>query len=97
MKKRILSAFIAGMTGAIFGVLYPEYILLPDTYQYIEEIDCQKQKESGQEQADIADDIDKMLYSESNQIIISSRLLQFLADEGIILWKNLTSDRVDMQ
>ena len=97
MKKRILSAFIAGVTGAIFGVLYPEYILLPDTYQYIEEIDCQKRKESVYEKADIADDIDKMLYSESNQIIISSRLLQFLADEGIILWKNVTSDRVDMR
>ena len=37
MKKRILSLFMAAMSVAMFGILYPEYILLPDTYEYIAE------------------------------------------------------------
>ena len=95
MKKRVLSAFAAGITGAMFGVLYPEYILLPDTYQYIEEINCQSRKITETE-CDIEDDINEMLYSDPENIVISSRFLQFLADEGIVLWKNLNPDIMDM-
>ena len=95
MKKRVLSAFAAGITGALFGVLYPEYILLPDTYQYIEEINCQNMEKTGEEY-DIGEDIEKMLYGDPEHIIISSRFLQFLAEEGIVLWKNLSSDIMDM-
>lgn len=95
MKKRVLSTFVAGVTGAMFGVLYPEYILLPDTYQYIEEINCQESEETGMLR-DVESDIEKMLYTDPDQIIISSRLLQFLADEGIVLWKNLGLDIMDM-
>lgn len=95
MKKRILSAFVAGVTGAMFGVLYPEYILLPDTYQYIEENSCQKQLYTG-EFLDAETDIERMLNADPDQIIISSRLFQFLADEGIVLWKNLNMDIADM-
>ena len=36
MKKRVFSIIMATMSVAMFGVLYPEYILLPDTYEYIE-------------------------------------------------------------
>lgn len=95
MKKRVLSAFVAGVTGAMFGVLYPEYILLPDTYQYIEEINCQE-SEKTEWMHDLETDIEKMLYTDPDQIIVSSRLLQFLADEGIVLWKNLNLDIMDM-
>ena len=35
MNRRKLSAFAAGISAAIFGILYPEYVLLPDTYEYI--------------------------------------------------------------
>lgn len=91
MKKRALSAFVAGITGAMFGVLYPEYILLPDTYQYIEEFNCQGFEETGKIR-DVEDDIEQMLYGDPEQVVISSRLLQFLADEGIVLWKNLGLD-----
>ena len=95
MKKRVLSAFVAGVTGAMFGVLYPEYILLPDTYQYIEEINCQE-SEKTEWMHDLETDIERMLYTDPDQIIVSSRLLQFLADEGIVLWKNLNLDIMDM-
>lgn len=95
MKKRVLSAFVAGVTGAMFGVLYPEYILLPETYQYIEEINCQE-SEKTEWMHDLETDIEKMLYTDPDQIIVSSRLLQFLADEGIVLWKNLNLDIMDM-
>lgn len=95
MKKRVLSAFVAGITGAMFGVLYPEYILLPDTYQYIEENSCQKQIQAEMFR-DVEQDIEQMLNAEPDQIIISSKLFQFLADEGIVLWKNLSMDMVDM-
>lgn len=96
MKRRIVSAFVAGITGAMFGILYPEYILLPDTYQYIEEINCQKQEGIETMARDTAEDIEKMLYGDPDQIMISSRLLQFLSDEGSVLWKNVSLDIVDM-
>ena len=95
MKRKLLSAFAAVTTGAMFGVLYPEYILLPDTYQYIEEINCQSMEKTEKEH-DIEADIDKMLYSNPENIVISSRFLQFLADEGIVLWKNFSSDIMNM-
>ena len=37
MKKRVLSLVMAAMSVAMFCILYPEYILLPDTYDYIAE------------------------------------------------------------
>lgn len=86
MKKRMVSAFVAGISAAMFAVMYPEYILLPDTYQYIvgEEMCMQK-------------DLRTMLYADPEQIQISSRLLQFLTDEGIVLWKNNNSGKVGTQ
>ena len=95
MKKRVLSVFAAGITGAMFGVLYPEYILLPDTYQYIEEINCQSREVTGKE-CDMETDIEKMLYSDPENIVISSRFFEFLAEEGIVLCKNLYWDIMNM-
>ena len=37
----------------------------------------------------IKEHIKEMLYGDSKQIKISSRLFQFLLDEGIVLWKNM--------
>ena len=95
MKKRVLSVFAAGITGAMFGVLYPEYILLPDTYQYIEEVNVQDGIKSEKESKE-KKDLNKLLYADPENIVISSRFFQFLVDEGIVLWKNLNWDIMDM-
>lgn len=79
----------------MFGVLYPEYILLPDTYQYIEEVNCQDGKKLKSDSKKKTD-LDKILYTDPENIVISSRFFQFLVDEGIVLWKNLNWDIMDM-
>ena len=94
MKRKVLSALVAGIMGAVFGVLYPEYILLPDTYQYIEEMDCQGHRITYSEEKD-GDILHWLLHSDSDRIMISSRLLQFLTDEGV-LWMNVNSGMVNM-
>ena len=73
----------------MFGILYPEYILLPDTYQYVEESYWYGQKNTKRSEANAKEHIKEMLYGDSKQIKISSRLFQFLLDEGIVLWKNM--------
>lgn len=97
MKKRIFSAFVAGVSAAMFGVLYPEYILLPDTYQYIiMEKDCQVETAVERESRIAHKELDEMLFADPKQITVSSRVLQFLTDEGIGLWKDKNSDIKDM-
>ena len=87
MKKRVLSIIMAAMSVAMFGVLYPEYILLPDTYEYIADIN------PNQEQV-VFDDgfaiegITELLYEKPGNIRISSKVLQLLEEEGIVRWKN---------
>ena len=95
MKKRIRTIIAAGMAGIMFGVLYPEYILLPDTYQYIEEVNVQDGIKSEKESKE-KKDLNKLLYADPENIVISSRFFQFLVDEGIVLWKNLNWDIMDM-
>ena len=82
MKKRIFSAFMAGFSAAMFGVLYPEYILLPDTYQYIAEVDelLQEQTEEFSEK-ELLTDISELLYAKPEEIEVSSKLMQFLTDK----------------
>lgn len=93
MKKRIFSGFMAVVSAAMFGVLYPEYILLPDTYQYIiVEENCQKDWKDKQEETVRDEQIEQMLFADPDQIVVSSRFLQFLQDEGIILWKDKSSE-----
>lgn len=85
MKKRVLSLLMAAMSVAMFGILYPEYILLPDTYEYISEKSSQEEAFYGEEQMA---DISKLLYAEPEQIRVSSKLLRYLAEEGRVLWKS---------
>ena len=86
MKKRVLSLVMAAMSIAMFGILYPEYILLSDTYEYIIEENLQN-IENPEHCPDNAD-LSELLYAEPEQILVSSKLLQYLAEEGIIEWKN---------
>lgn len=86
MKKRILSLVMATMSVAMFGILYPEYILLPDTYDYIEErgpkkiyITCE---------GECTEDLSDLLYEKPENIRVSSKVLQILEEEGIVKWKN---------
>ena len=87
MKKRVFSIIMATMSVAMFGVLYPEYILLPDTYEYIEV------KNPNQER-DVFDDgfaiegLTELLYEKPENIRVSSKVLQMLEEEGIVKWKN---------
>ena len=87
MKKRVLSLCMAAMSVAMFGILYPEYILLPDTYEYIIEADpgiaWEVLTTEGNEM-----DLSELLQAEPEQICVSSKLLQYLAEEGKIVWKN---------
>ncbi len=87
MKKRMLSMIMAAMSVAMFGILYPEYILLPDTYEYIAE----KSPNRGYEAFDggfAIEDLTELLYERPENIRISSKVLQMLEEEGIVRWKN---------
>lgn len=97
MNRRKLSAFAAGVSAAIFGVLYPEYVLLPDTYEYIrmENIGQVKIWEEGT-QAAAYDNLQQLLSADSEQIVISSYFLEKLSDRGIVLWKNMDWNKMDM-
>ena len=86
MKKRVLSLVMAAMSVAMFGILYPEYILLSDTYEYIIEENLQNTEDAEQYPGNV--DLSELLYAKPEQIQISSKLLQYLAEEGIIEWKN---------
>lgn len=87
MKKHVLSLLMAAMSVAMFGILYPEYILLPDTYDYIAEKSPKKVCEDFDRETDAVDLID-LLYEKPENIRVSSKVLQMLEEEGIIGWKN---------
>ena len=88
MKKQMLSTVMATMCVAMFGILYPEYILLPDTYEYIIEENLQKEKiQSGE--SDFEADLLHLLQAKPEEICISSKLLQYIAEEGKAVWKNM--------
>ena len=87
MKKQKLSAVMAAMSVAMFGILYPEYILLPDTYDYIAEKSPKRVCEFCHEEA-FTEDLTDLLYGRPENIRISSKVLQILEEEGIIKWKN---------
>ena len=87
MKKRVLSLCMAAMSVAMFGILYPEYILLPDTYEYIIEENLQNEKIQSKE-SDFEADLFHLLQAEPEEICISSKLLQYIAEEGKTVWKN---------
>jgi len=86
MKKRGLSLFMAAMSVAMFGILYPEYILLPDTYDYIAgkspEIICEACERG------CTKDLPDLLYEKPENIRVSSKVLQILEEEGIVKWRN---------
>ena len=88
MKKRVLSLCVTSMCVAMFGILYPEYILLPDTYEYIIEENLQKEKiQSGE--PDFEADLFHLLQAKPEEICISSKWLQYIAEEGKAVWKNM--------
>lgn len=86
MKKRVLSLFLAAMSVAMFGILYPEYILLPDTYDYIAEKSPKKMCTACEK--DCAEDLTDLLYEKPENIRVSFKVLQILEEEGIVIWKN---------
>lgn len=86
MKRRMLSLFMAAMSVAMFGILYPEYILLPDTYDYIAEKSPKTVCEICHEKSDMKD-VTVLLYEKPENIRVSSKVLQMLEEEGIIKWK----------
>lgn len=87
MKKRMLSLFMAAMSVAMFGILYPEYILLPDTYEYIAE-KSPKQVCEAYHGEFAMEDLTELLYETPENIRVSSKVLQMLEEEGIVRWKN---------
>jgi len=87
MKKRMLSLFMAAMSVAMFGILYPEYILLPDTYEYITEKSPKQVCEACHGELAM-EDLTELLYETPENIRVSSKVLQMLEEEGIVRWKN---------
>lgn len=87
MKKRMLSIIMAAMSVAMFGVLYPEYILLPDTYEYIAENSPKPERETSDDGFAI-EGLTELLYEKPENIRVSSKVLQMLEEEGIVRWKN---------
>ncbi len=87
MKKQMFSTIMAAMSVALFAIFYPEYILLPDTYDYIAGKSPKKAYESYQE-GRFSEDLTDLLYEKPENIRISSKVLQMLEEEGIIKWKN---------
>mgnify|MGYP003289782798 FL=1 len=87
MKKRMLSLFMAAMSVAMFGILYPEYILLPDTYEYIAEKSPKQVCETCHGELTM-EDLTELLYETPENIRVSSKVLQMLEEEGIVRWKN---------
>lgn len=87
MNIHKISAFAAGISTAIFGILYPEYVLLPETYEYII-MDKNCQSESIEEEWDETEQLEKLLWADPEEIEISSCFLELLAEKGIVLWKN---------
>lgn len=87
MKKKVVSLFMTAMSVAMFGILYPEYILLPDTYDYIAEKSPKKVCEAYYDEI-ITEDLTGLLYANPENIRISSKVLQMLEKEGIVKWKN---------
>ena len=87
MKKRVFSIIMATMSVAMFGVLYPEYILLPDTYEYIEVKNPNQEREVFDDGFAI-EGLTELLYEKPENIRVSSKVLQMLEEEGIVKWKN---------
>ncbi len=90
MNKQRIFAFVVGISAAIFGILYPEYVLLPDTYEYIiQEKSCLEEIETDANQQSDYDSLKQMLFADPEHIVISSYFWEHLADKGIVLWKNV--------
>lgn len=97
MNRQRISAFAAGVCAAVFGVLYPEYVLLPDTYEYIiMEKNCQEEQTGEETEQSYYDELEQMLSAGPEQIVVSSYFLDKLADKGIVLWKSKNLDKADM-
>lgn len=97
MNRHKISAFAAGISAAIFGILYPEYVLLPDTYEYIiMEKDSQEETEEAGKTAWDYGSLEHLLSADPEQIEISSYFLERLENKGLVLWKNMDWNKVDM-
>lgn len=94
MNRQKLSAFAAGVSAAIFGILYPEYVLLPDTYEYIR-METSVLEETFIVETSDYDRLEELLMSEPEQIEISSYFLEKLKNKGLVLWKNMDWKNAD--
>lgn len=74
MKNFYYAMMITIFTYTFFGFCYPEYVLLPDLYEYIGEEETAKEK-------DAVRDFYKILKAESGEIVIKSRFLEALSEE----------------
>ena len=94
MNRQKLSAFAAGVSAAIFSILYPEYVLLPDTYEYIR-METSVLEETFIVETSDYDRLEELLMSEPEQIEISSYFLEKLKNKGLVLWKNMDWKNAD--
>ena len=95
MNRQKLSAFAAGVSAAIFSILYPEYVLLPDTYEYIR-METSALEEMLIEEGSDYNSLEELLMAEPEQIEISSYFLEKLENKGLVLWKNMDWKNADL-
>ncbi len=74
MKNTVYSIIIAAMTFTFFGFLYPECVLLPDTYAYIEDGEKASKK-------DATADFYAILGAKSGEVTVKSGLLEALTNK----------------
>lgn len=95
MNRQKLSALVLGISAAIFGILYPEYVLLSDTYEYIG-MEMSGYEESVSMWTQDSEGLRQILMAEPEQIEISSYFLEKLNNKGLVLWKNVEQMSADM-
>lgn len=73
MNKFRISAFAAGVCASIFGILYPEYVLLPGVYEYITVCD---ERDGFLSHDSVSEMTAELLFAEPDQIRISSYFIE---------------------
>lgn len=72
MKNRCYIFMITIVTYTFYALCYPEYVMLPDVYEYIGEYEYQK---------DPIKDFYNILDADSGEIVIKSHLLEKLREK----------------
>jgi len=82
-KNLFYSIMITMMTYTFFGICYPEFVLLPDTYSYVELENTLgiNAEESSKKERNAIKDFYNILDAKSGEVVVKSRLLEKLSEK----------------